>query len=457
MWLALPVELALLRPVLLAISAVPGRRCSPGCSVLALSGVLAWLARAPPRGHRTLSRGASRGPRSRRRCPSSARSAATSWPTALHRLDRALAEQRERRAETDRLLATLLDALPDPLLLVGRGRTVVGANQAATRCSATSRSTGRSRRSLRDPGAARGGRRGARGPRRGPAHAPAARAAARARSASRSCRSGCAARPAALIGLRELTEQLMIERMRSDFVANASHELRTPLTALRGFIDTLAGPARDDPEARERFLKTMAGEAARMSRLVDDLLSLSRIEQTEHQPPSERVDLVDCLEERGAQPCGATPHERTPRSSLRQVRAAAGGARRSRPAGPAAHQPDRQRDQVRRRARGGVEIALPSTSPRRRRAPGRSTGRPAVRIVVADRGPGIAQRASAAGDRALLSRRPGPLAPARRHRPRARDRQAHPAPPPRPPGDRERARPRHHRDGLSAGRPTPRN
>src|SRR5918995_643861 len=101
---------------------------------------------------------------------------------------------------------------------------------------------------------------------------------------------------AALVGLRELTEQLMIERMRSDFVANASHELRTPLTALRGFIDTLAGPARDDPEARERFLKTMAGEAARMSRLVDDLLSLSRIEQSEHRRPSERVDLTDCLE-----------------------------------------------------------------------------------------------------------------------------------------------------------------
>src|SRR5918994_1176922 len=88
----------------------------------------------------------------------------------------------------------------------------------------------------------------------------------------------------------------MIERIRSDFVANASHELKTPLTALRGFIDTLAGPARDDPEARERFLKTMAGEAARMSRLVDDLLSLSRIEQSEHRRPSERVDLTDCLE-----------------------------------------------------------------------------------------------------------------------------------------------------------------
>ena len=70
----------------------------------------------------------------------------------------------------------------------------------------------------------------------------------------------------------------MIERMRSDFVANASHELRTPLAALSGFIETLAGPARDDPE-RARIPRTMSAEAAR-GQLVDDLLALSRIEAT---------------------------------------------------------------------------------------------------------------------------------------------------------------------------------
>ena len=84
--------------------------------------------------------------------------------------------------------------------------------------------------------------------------------------------------------------------MRSDFVANASHELRTPLAALSGFIETLTGPARDDAQARARFLKTMAAEAARMTRLVNDLLSLSRIEASEHQFPSDRVDLIACLE-----------------------------------------------------------------------------------------------------------------------------------------------------------------
>ena len=73
--------------------------------------------------------------------------------------------------------------------------------------------------------------------------------------------------------------------MRADFVANASHELRTPLASLLGFIETLQGPARDDPAARERFLDIMRGQAQRMTRLIDDLLSLSRIEMHVHVPP----------------------------------------------------------------------------------------------------------------------------------------------------------------------------
>ena len=214
---------------------------------------------------------------------------------ALHRLDRALAEQRERRAETDRLLATLLDALPDPLLLVGRGGAVVGANKAAAALFGHPPVGRPIEASLRDPGLLAAIDEALEG--HGEAQltiqlpGPPPRAFGVLVVPVRLRRQA-----AALVGLRELTEQLMIERMRSDFVANASHELRTPLTALRGFIDTLAGPAKDDPAARQRFLETMAGEAARMSRLVDDLLSLSRIEQTEHQPPSQRVDLADCLD-----------------------------------------------------------------------------------------------------------------------------------------------------------------
>ncbi|WP_108814219.1 sensor histidine kinase [Loktanella sp. Alg231-35] len=80
-------------------------------------------------------------------------------------------------------------------------------------------------------------------------------------------------------------------QMRRDFVANVSHELRTPLTALLGFIETLGGAARDDPAARDRFLEIMAHEANRMTRLVDDLLSLSRVEEDERVRPKEDVDL----------------------------------------------------------------------------------------------------------------------------------------------------------------------
>jgi two-component system phosphate regulon sensor histidine kinase PhoR len=84
--------------------------------------------------------------------------------------------------------------------------------------------------------------------------------------------------------------------MRADFVANASHELRTPLASLIGFIATLRGPAADDPPAQARFLEIMAEQADRMNRLIDDLLSLSRIEITEHQAPSERVDMEELIE-----------------------------------------------------------------------------------------------------------------------------------------------------------------
>jgi two-component system phosphate regulon sensor histidine kinase PhoR len=86
-----------------------------------------------------------------------------------------------------------------------------------------------------------------------------------------------------------------VEEMRADFVANASHELRTPLAALSGFIDTLQGPARDDPKARERFLGIMHTQATRMARLIDDLLSLSRVELSAHVRPDTLVDLVPII------------------------------------------------------------------------------------------------------------------------------------------------------------------
>lgn len=85
------------------------------------------------------------------------------------------------------------------------------------------------------------------------------------------------------------------ERIRTDFVANASHELRTPLASLTGFIETLQGPAQNDAEAREKFLAIMRDQAGRMSRLIDDLLSLSRIEMKRHLPVSRPVELGEIL------------------------------------------------------------------------------------------------------------------------------------------------------------------
>ncbi len=95
-----------------------------------------------------------------------------------------------------------------------------------------------------------------------------------------------------IVHFSDLTSMRRAEELRADFVANASHELRTPLASVSGFIDTLRGHAKDDSEARERFLEIMSVETARMRRLIDDLLSLSRIELNEHNPPMDRVDLV---------------------------------------------------------------------------------------------------------------------------------------------------------------------
>lgn len=101
-----------------------------------------------------------------------------------------------------------------------------------------------------------------------------------------------------IVQVEDRTQAHKAEQLRSDFIANASHELRTPLASIIGYIETLQNHARDDPEARERFLSIMARESHRMQRLVDDLMSLSRIELNEHVNPVERLSLsnvaIDC-------------------------------------------------------------------------------------------------------------------------------------------------------------------
>lgn len=95
---------------------------------------------------------------------------------------------------------------------------------------------------------------------------------------------------------KDQSEARRIDRMRADFIANASHELRTPLASISGFIETLRGPARNDPAAREQFLQIMQNQTSRMARLIDDLLSLSRLEMKPYLKAGARVDLRQTLE-----------------------------------------------------------------------------------------------------------------------------------------------------------------
>ncbi|MEN0039809.1 MAG: ATP-binding protein [Pseudomonadota bacterium] len=101
--------------------------------------------------------------------------------------------------------------------------------------------------------------------------------------------------PFIVVAMLDISEQRAAEQMRSDFVANVSHELRSPLTAMSGFIETLQGPARDDPDAHERFLNLMHDETGRMTRLIQDLLHLSRVEERQASRPTGEVDLTSVL------------------------------------------------------------------------------------------------------------------------------------------------------------------
>ena len=116
--------------------------------------------------------------------------------------------------------------------------------------------------------------------------------------------------PTTVLMLNDLTAIRRSEQMRADFIANASHELRTPLAAVSGFIDTLRGHAKDDAAAREQFLGIMSVESARMRRLIDDLLSLTRIEMNEHVPPQNRIHLDQVVREAAAALSPLTQNDR---------------------------------------------------------------------------------------------------------------------------------------------------
>ena len=222
------------------------------------------------------------------------------------RFSRALRETIARSAEAQASAESVLSALPEPLLLIDAERRIVSANPSALDLLGP-------RLAGRDLGAAL----------RVPAVLEATDAVLKGAGARTvevdlpgpierhlSAQVGSLRPPTsegaeAVLTLTDITASKRSERMRQDFVANASHELRTPLATLLGFIETLRGPARDDNAARDRFLSIMAEQASRMARLVDDLLSLSRIELNEHLAPKQRVDLrrvlmavADSLEQR---------------------------------------------------------------------------------------------------------------------------------------------------------------
>lgn len=182
-----------------------------------------------------------------------------------------------------------------------------------------------------------------------------------------------------LVLLSDRTRERAVERMRADFVANASHELRTPLASLIGFIETLRGPAADDPAAQQRFLAIMAEQSDRMRRLIDDLLGLSRIEMTEHQAPSGDADV--------AMVARAEAEAMAPILAARKVRLVQEIAPRALAAPADADQVAQVvrnlLDNAVRHGREGGEVRL-SVAP----APGRD-GRPGVALSVADDGPGI--------------------------------------------------------------------
>ena len=184
-----------------------------------------------------------------------------------------------------------------------------------------------------------------------------------------------------LMTFHDQTPLRRVEEMRADFVANASHELRTPLAALSGFIDTLQGPAKDDAKARERFLGIMHAQATRMARLIDDLLSLSRVELSAHVRPDTLVDIVPDHPP-GRRRAGAAGERTSGRNRDRFAGDAGADRRRPRGIAAAVRKPDRERAEIRRVRRQGRGVAEHRRLSRE--------GAPEVRVVVRDFGPGIA-------------------------------------------------------------------
>jgi two-component system phosphate regulon sensor histidine kinase PhoR len=221
---------------------------------------------------------------------------AAAWPADDRIGSTATRAAAQSQAEAQRLWRLVVDAVPEPAVALNGAARVVHANRLAEEQLGAGRRGGHIASMSRDPGLL--------------AAVEAALATGETQQVELHGRVPVERRllatvvpleqavaegpdaPTLLITFRDLSEQDRLARMRADFVANASHELRTPLAYLKGSVETLLGPAKDDASARAAFLKTMGEQAERMSRLVDDLLSLSRVEMREYLPPADEADLA---------------------------------------------------------------------------------------------------------------------------------------------------------------------
>lgn len=193
-------------------------------------------------------------------------------------------------------LAPLLEAMPDPALLIDREGRIVGSNSPARRQLQFEAVGLRLSSILRHPGLNEAAEAAAiDGATQSVEYETANQSPEHFRVYVAPVTWGQAM--AALMVFHDQTTVITTERMRADFLANASHELKTPLSALSLLVETLTGPARGDIEAQDRFFDMMRVQAERMRRLIEDLLSLSRIELDERVPPSERADLSDIARE----------------------------------------------------------------------------------------------------------------------------------------------------------------
>ena len=209
--------------------------------------------------------------------------------------------------------AAILDAIADPVLLIAGDDVVTLANAAARQLLPRLKTGDPFWFTLREPAMRVGvvearskGRAAIDHVERGPVERRYLVEAARADGGN------------IMLHFKDRTEVVQTERMRSDFVANASHELRTPLASLLGFVETLEGPAKDDPAARTQFLAIMREQGRRMARLIDDLLSLSRVEMNQHIAPRGQVPLMPLIRE--------VMDSLGPQAKARQVTVTAGGA-----------------------------------------------------------------------------------------------------------------------------------